>query len=65
MLDKLNAVWAFAASAWVHEMPAVIMSTATLCTIAAYCQQYVWTDAVTALQFCRRHTSHASKQQLS
>ena len=35
MLDKLNAVQAFAASAWVHEMPAVTMSTATVCTIAS------------------------------
>ncbi len=39
MLDKVNAAQAFAASVCVHEMPAVIISTDTLCTIAADCQQ--------------------------
>jgi len=39
MLDNVNAGQAFAASVCMHEMPAVSMSTATLCTFAAYCQQ--------------------------
>ncbi len=65
MLDKLNAVQAFAASVWVHEMPVVVVSTAIICTIAAYCQQYLWTGAAArlALQRCRRHISDACKQQ--
>ncbi len=65
MPDKLNDVQAFAASAWVHEMLAVIPPTATLCITACYCQHSAWTDAATAVQICKRHTSEASKQQLS
>lgn len=64
MLNKLNAVQAFAVSVLVHEMPAVAVSTAIVCTIAVHCQQYVRTVAAArlALQRCRRHMSDASKQ---
>ncbi len=39
MLDKVSAAQASAAIVCMLEVPAVVMSTATLCTIAAYCQQ--------------------------
>jgi hypothetical protein len=55
MLDKLNAVQAFAVSVWAHEMPAVVVSTAITGIIAVQCQQYLWTSAA-ALQRCMRHT---------
>ena len=49
-----------------HEMPAVVVSTAIICTIAAYCQQYLWTGATArlALQRCRSHISNASNNSL-
>lgn len=54
MLDKLNAVQAFAVSVWAHEMPAVVVSTAITGIIAVQCQQYLWTSAA-ALQRCMQH----------